>query len=75
MYDYTGDMDKFVKKLEAAGVSKEELDIEKFSGLTIRELNWLVDSTIQRHKALERGTDRKNGRNFIIYFGSVVFYM
>lgn len=55
MYDYTGDMDKFVKKLEAAGVSKEELDIEKFSGLTIRELNWLVDSTIQRHKALEKG--------------------
>ena len=50
MMDFEGDMDVFQKQLTAAGISAQEFDITNFAGCTERELQWLVDTEIQKRK-------------------------
>lgn len=42
--DYEGDMSYYQKQLERKGITKEMLDMDRFIGLTARELQSIVDS-------------------------------
>lgn len=43
-YDYNGNMKKFQDKLEAIGITKDQLDMSNYSGLTEKELMYIVDN-------------------------------
>lgn len=53
MYDYDGDMNYFQRQLERAGISKEEVDMCNYAGLTARELQGIVDSEIRAKQIRE----------------------
>lgn len=42
--DYSGDMRYYQNQLLKKGITKDMLDMDKFSGLTARELQGIVDS-------------------------------
>lgn len=42
--DYSGDMEYYQNQLLKKGITKDMLDMDKFSGLTARELQGIVDS-------------------------------
>lgn len=44
MYDYSGDMEYYQRQLENKGVTKEMLNMDNYAGLTVRELQGIVDS-------------------------------
>lgn len=54
MYDYDGDMDYFQKQVAEKGYTKEEVDMDKYCGLTARELQNIVDSLPKRGARNER---------------------
>lgn len=43
-YDYEDDMKYYQDQLEAKGITKKMFDMDRFSGLTARELQNIVDS-------------------------------
>ena len=53
MYDYDGDMGYFQRQLEKAGISKEEVDMNNYAGLTARELQSIVDGAIKTKRIRE----------------------
>lgn len=53
MYDYDGDMNYFQRQLERAGISKEEVDMCNYAGLTTKELQGIVDSEIRAKQIRE----------------------
>lgn len=42
--DYEGDMSYYQKQLERKGITKDMFDMDKYAGLTARELQSIVDS-------------------------------
>ena len=56
MYDYSGDMEIFKRKLRAAGIDDQEHDIEDYAGLTYNELNDLVNMWIAKAKRNKEGS-------------------
>lgn len=46
IYDYSGDMGYFQDQLTRAGITKEMFDMDKYVGLTARELQGIVNSVI-----------------------------
>lgn len=42
--DYAGNMEYYQNQLLRKGITKDMLDMERFSGLTARELQGIVDS-------------------------------
>ena len=50
MYDYDGDMKYYQDQLNIAGIKREKLDMDKFSGLTARELQAIVNFAISKKK-------------------------
>ncbi len=50
MYDYTGSMDYYQNQLTNVGVSKEMFNMDKYVGLTARELQGIVDRVIYAYK-------------------------
>ena len=53
MYDYDGNMGYFQRQLENAGISQEEVDMNKYAGLTARELQSIVDGAIKTKQIRE----------------------
>ena len=49
-YDYDGDMSYYQNQLLAKGITKDMLDMDRFAGLTARELQDIVDHTYLRKK-------------------------
>lgn len=52
MYDFNGDMSYFQNQLLKKGITKEMLDMDKYAGLTPKELQNIVDSAhlVKRRK-------------------------
>ena len=50
MYDATYEQIQALQtKLELYGISKEQLNLDNYAGLTKRELNGIVNAAIDRH--------------------------
>lgn len=58
MYDYDGDMEYFQRQLAAKGITKEMLDMDRYIGLTARELQSIVDSAQLKSKGTTAGERR-----------------
>lgn len=50
--DYNGDMSYYQNQLAKKGISKEMIDMDNFVGLTVRELQDIVDHTVFRNEAV-----------------------
>lgn len=54
MYDYTGDMEVFQRRLAKHGITREELDMTNYCGLTYRQLVGVVNSAIAAKEAKDK---------------------
>lgn len=54
MRDYQGDMRYFQDQLAHAGITKDMVDMDNFTGLTYRELQSIVDYQITLHKQKQK---------------------
>lgn len=48
--DYFGDMKHYQDQLARKGITKEMLDMDRYAGLTARELQGIVDSVYLKKK-------------------------
>lgn len=60
--DYSGDMRYYQNQLLKKGITKDMLDMDKFSGLTARELQGIVNSA--RIVKRENHNTRKRGETY-----------
>lgn len=49
-YDYDGEMSFYQDQLSRAGITREQLDMDNYVGLTARQLQGIVNLAIARHK-------------------------
>lgn len=48
--DYEGDMKYYQNQLTDKGITKDMLDMDNFAGLTVKELQGIVDSAYLKRK-------------------------
>lgn len=55
MYDYDGDMAYYQDQLSEIGITKQQLNMDNYAGLTARELQGIVDNVKRRHAMSQKG--------------------